>query len=116
MSGIDLAPVGQSVLSNPLVVAMIVKVLTDVAKNLLKKTDESGQVVKYKGAVAPIVFVLTTITAVLSAGMEGSASSVDPSSLVSFVVTTALASIGVHGTVKEASKAVSNIKNSNGAK
>ncbi len=106
----DLAPVGAAILQNPLAAGAVAKLVTDLIKQALKKTDESGVVVEHKGAIQPIVYVLTALTAVLSAAMEGQASAFDPSSLSSFAVQMLLGAFGTHTAVKGAKAAVADVK------
>ncbi len=107
---LDLAPVGAEILKNPLVAGAAVKFLVDFVRSQLKKVDESGQLVEHKGAVQPVVYVLSVLTAVLSAGMEGNASAFDPSALGSFVIQMVIGALGTHQAVKGAKAAVVAVK------
>lgn len=103
---LDLAPIGAEVLKNPLVAGAVAKFLVDFIRSQLKTVDESGQLVKHKGAVQPIVYGLTVLTAILSAGMEGNAQAFDPSALGSFIVQMAIGALGTHQAIKGGAKAV----------
>ena len=99
-----------SVVSNPVSLGIITKFLSDLAKGQLKHLDSSGALAKNKAVVQPIVFVLSAIVAVLSAGMEGNAASYDPNSFISFLTMTYLSAIGTDQTMKGAKQAVAAVK------
>jgi hypothetical protein len=60
--------------------------------------------------VQPLVYVLTVLTAVLSAGMEGNAQAFDPGALASFVVQMAIGAMGTNQVVKGAKQATVAVK------
>jgi hypothetical protein len=107
---IDFTVIGAEILKNPLVAGAVVKLVVDGLKGQLKSVDESGVVVKNKAIVQPLVYVLTAVTAVLAAGMEGNAAAFDPSSLASFLVQAVIGALGTHEAVKGAKKAVEAVK------
>lgn len=99
-----------SVVSNPVSLGILTKFLSDLAKGQLKHLDSSGALAKNKAVVQPIVFVLSAIVAILSAGMEGNAASYDPNSFISFLTMTYLSAIGTDQTMKGAKQAVAAVK------
>lgn len=99
-----------SVVSNPVSLGILTKFLGDLAKGQLKHLDSSGALAKNKAVVQPIVFVLSAIVAVLSAGMEGNAQSYDPSAFLSFLTMTYLSAVGTDQTLKGAKQAVAAVK------
>lgn len=107
---VDLSPIIGSVLQNPVSLGIITKMLSDLAKGQLKHLDSSGALAKNKAVVQPIVFVLSAIVAVLSAGMEGNAQSYDPNAFLSFLTMTYLSAVGVDQSVKGAKQAVAAVK------
>lgn len=107
---VDLSPIVNSILSNPVSLGVITKLVGDVLKTQLKNLDSSGALVKNKAVVQPVVFVLSALVAVLSAGIEGNAQSFDPSSLVSTIVTVYLSAVATHETMKGAKQAVAAVK------
>lgn len=107
---LDLPALGHILISNPVGAGIVAKFLTDAIKQFLKKTDESGELVSRKGLVQPVVYVLTVLTAVLGAGMEGNAASVDPAPVVSFALQMLLSAFGTNEVVKGAKQATVAVK------
>lgn len=103
---LDVKTISDLALQNPLIVGVLQKGVVDLIKSQLKTVDVSGQAVKYKGYVQPIVFVLTALVGVLSAAGEGRASAFDPGPLVTWMFTTYAATIATHKAVAGAKDVV----------
>lgn len=105
----DLQALLHSVLVNPISMGLVQKFVVDFIKSQLKSVDASGVVTKYKGAVQPIVFVLTALTTALDQALNGAASGFDPTALVSYFMTLYATSIAAHVVVKGGKKEVEKV-------